>query len=139
MVNKKIFWEIIKKEIAYYNKTWRGQTEEEKAENERSVLSIYYDALKDNNQFDLEIAFNKHRNTENNFPKVNQLKALLPSTAKEVYEQPRIKSVPMPDNVAKIHNKKQRLSIEERQAMAEMVIQRFRTKREEAERLFNIN
>jgi len=60
---------------------------------------MYYESLKFANEYALEIAFRKHRQTETTFPKIPQLIKFIPKTS-ETYETPSYKFSPMPDNVA---------------------------------------
>ena len=99
-ISKKEFWILIKPEIAYFNKKWVGTSEQEKRENEKTVLGMYYESLSFANEYALEVAFRKHRQTETTFPKIPQLVKHIPK-ASETYETPSYKFSPMPKNVAK--------------------------------------
>jgi hypothetical protein len=72
-ISRMTFWQIIKPELTYYNKTWRGETDEAKKANERTVLAMYYKELSHATQFALENAFRLHRQSETTFPKIAQI------------------------------------------------------------------
>ena len=98
-ISKKEFWILIKPEIAYFNKKWVGTSEQEKKENEKTVLGMYYESLSFANEYALEVAFRKHRQTETIFPKIPQLIKHIPKVT-ETYETPSYKFAPMPKEVA---------------------------------------
>ena len=98
LISKRPFWNIIQPEIVYFGKKWEGKDQIEKERNETTVLTMYYNRLRHHTQYDLEIAFNRYRDENKTFPKINQIKALLPR-ASDTYEAPNHKSSPMPDSV----------------------------------------
>ena len=136
-ISRSIFWRLIKPEIAYYNKKWVGATEQEKKENERNVLSMYYKSLSHTTEYNLEVAFNRHREIETTFPKIPQILKFIPKES-ETYETAAYKRVPMPDSVSKIYHGKQVLSEQDKRDMAAMVNRRWSgTSAEEAIEIFN--
>ena len=125
-INKQTFWRLIKLELAYFNKKWTGATDAEKRENERAVLSMYYDSLKHATEHSLEIAFRNHRNTEQHFPKIPQILKSIPKQS-ETYQTKAYKREPMPDNVRSIHEKRSEPNNEMKLKMANMIQARFDT------------
>ena len=123
-ISKQAFWRIIKNEIAYFNKKWVGETEAEKRENERNVLSMYYDSLSGATEYSLEIAFRNHRNKEIHFPKVPQILKLLPRES-ETYQSKSYKRAPMPDNVKSMQKAKAEVTDEMKLASANMIANRY--------------
>ena len=133
-INKQTFWRLIKKEIAYFNKTWKGNTDSEKRENERAVLSMYYDSLKHATEYSLEIAFRNHRNSESHFPKIPQILKSIPKLS-ETYETKAYKMEPMPESVKAIHGANIQLDNEMKLKMANMIQTRFDTDFGECKRI----
>lgn len=137
-ISRREFWNLIKKEMAYYNKKWAGDDETEKKRNESEILAMYYKALSHVTEYAVEVALNRHRAEEKTFPKINQILKYIPRHS-ETYKPQTHESTPMPDSVAKVTDKKQKQSPELCRQMAAMVNRRWpSTSADEALALFEV-
>jgi len=125
-ISKRDFWELMKPELAYYNKKWKGVTEEEKKKNEKDVLLMYYKSLCFATKVSFEIALNHHRQSESTFPKIPDLIRRIPKPI-ETHQTPTYKKEPMPDNVLEIVNRKSKPNCEMKLKMANMINERYNT------------